>query len=216
MLRAEQEVNSSWPLNKSETSNEVWISDTPSKCPHRQIYRIILKKNDPPPPNKRPPPPPDFLVSCITRKSAGLKKSTSLLHVGVSTWFSHGQRVVSVGVKWNESGFRPFLFTYRINWARITSWGCWEEWDDTALQTHDSKFKPWSSDSEHATSRTRRLPTILSFTSVWGKNIFVSFKLPRSGNEPRTLAWKAAVLTSTLGPPPERGCKRGLLLLHVV
>ena len=31
---------------------------------------------------------------------------------------------------------------------------------------------------------------------------FVSFKPPRPGTEPRTLAWKAAVLTTTLGPPP--------------
>ena len=25
------------------------------------------------------------------------------------------------------------LCTYRLNWARITSWGWWNEWDDTAL-----------------------------------------------------------------------------------
>ena len=36
------------------------------------------------------------------------------------------------------------------------------------------------------------------------RNIFVSFKTPRPGNEPRTLAWKAAVLTTTPGPPPSR------------
>ena len=36
-------------------------------------------------------------------------------------------------------------------------------------------------------STSRRLPTILSFTSGWGRNIFVSFKPPRPGNEPRTL-----------------------------
>ena len=54
----------------------------------------------------------------------------------------------------------------------------------TALQTQDSKFKPWSSEAEHATSRSQRLPTILSFTSGWGRNIFVSFKLLRPGNEP--------------------------------
>ena len=48
----------------------------------------------------------------------------------------------------------------------------------------------------------RKLHTILSFTSGWGRNIFVSFKPPRPGNEPRTLAWKAAVLTTTPGPPP--------------
>ena len=29
------------------------------------------------------------------------------------------------------------------------------------------------------------------------------FKPPRPGTEPRTLAWKAAVLTTTLGPPPQ-------------
>ena len=44
--------------------------------------------------------------------------------------------------------------------------------------------------------------TILTFTRGWGRNIFVSFKPPRPGTEPRTLAWKAAVLTTTPGPPP--------------
>ena len=44
--------------------------------------------------------------------------------------------------KWNESGFRPPLCTYRLNWARRISWGWWDEWNDTVLQTHDSKFEP--------------------------------------------------------------------------
>ena len=74
--------------------------------------------------------------------------------------------------------------------------------DDTVLQTQDSKFEPWRSEAEHATSRSRRLPTILTFTRAWGRNIFVSFKPPRPGTEPRTLAWKATVLTTALGPPP--------------
>ena len=107
-------------------------------------------------------------------------------------------------MKWNESGFRPPLCTYRLNWARRTSWGWWDDWDDTVLQTQDSKFEPWRSEAEHATSRSRRLPTILTFTRGWGRNNFVSFKPPRPGTEPRTLAWKAAVLTTTLGPPPSR------------
>ena len=102
-------------------------------------------------------------------------------------------------IKWNESGLRPLLCTYRLNWARRTYWG-W--WDDTAVQTQDSKFEPWRSEAEHATSRSPRLPTILSYTSGWGRNILISFKPPRPGNEPRTLAWKAAVITTTLGPPP--------------
>ena len=54
-------------------------------------------------------------------------------------------------------------------WARRTSWGWRDEWDDTALQTHDSKFMPWRSEAEHATSRSRRLPTILTFTRGWGR-----------------------------------------------
>ena len=114
-------------------------------------------------------------------------------------------------MKWNESGFRPPLCTYRLNWARRTSWGWWDDWDDTVLQTQDSKFEPWRSEAEYATSRSRRLPTILTFTRGCGRNNFVSFKPPRPGTEPRTLAWKAAVLTTTLGPPPCTRKKRAQL-----
>ena len=116
--------------------------------------------------------------------------------------FRTGCNQISINYKWNESGFRPPLCTYRLNWARRTSWGWWDDWDDTVLQTQDSKFEPWRSEAEHATSRSRRPPTILTFTRGWGRNIFVSFKPPRPGTEPRILAWKAAVLTTTLGPPP--------------
>ena len=84
--------------------------------------------------------------------------------------------------KWNESGFRPPLCTYRLNWARRTSWGWWDDWDDTVLQTHDSKFEPWRSEAEHATSRSRRLPTILTFTRGWGRNIFCFFETAETGN----------------------------------
>ena len=112
-------------------------------------------------------------------------------------------------MKWNESGFRPPLCTYRLNWPRKTSWGWWDDWDDTVLQIQDSKFDPWRSEAEHATSRSRGLPTILTFTRGWGRNIFVSFKPPRPGTEPRTLAWKAAVLTTPSGPPPVPGANPG-------
>ena len=87
-------------------------------------------------------------------------------------------------MKLNESGFRPPLCTYRLNWARRTSWGWRDDWDDTVLQTQDSKFEPWRSEAEHATFRSRRLPTILTFTRGWGRNNFVSFKPPRPGTEP--------------------------------
>ena len=88
-------------------------------------------------------------------------------------------------MKWNEnkSGLiRPPLCTYRLNWARRTSWGWWDDWDDTVLQTQDSKFEPWRSEAEHATSRSRRLPTILTFTRGWGRNIICFFQTAETGN----------------------------------
>ena len=106
----------------------------------------------------------------------------------------------------------PQLCTCRLNWARIISWEWWDEWDDTALQTHDSKFKSWMSEAKHATSRSRRLPTILRFMSGWGRDIFVSFKLAKPGNERRTLAWKSAVLNTTLGPRPRAYVKVYVML----
>ena len=78
--------------------------------------------------------------------------------------------------QWNKSGFRPPLCTYRLSWARRTSWGRWDDWGDTVLQTQDSKFEPWRSEADHATSRSRRLPTILTFTRGWGRIFFISFK----------------------------------------
>ena len=42
---------------------------------------------------------------------------------------------------------------------------------------NDSKYKPWRFEAEHATSRSQRLPTTLSFKSGWGRDIFVTGKL---------------------------------------
>ena len=82
-------------------------------------------------------------------------------------------------MKWNESGFRPPLYTYRLNWARRTS--------------------------KHRTRNSSpgglRLSTLLLghggspqywLSHVNGEETFiVSFKPPGPGTEPRTLAWKA-------------------------
>ena len=81
-----------------------------------------------------------------------------------------------------KSGFRPPLCTYRLNWARRTSWGSWDDWDDTVLQTQDSKFEPWRSEAEHTTSRSQRLPTILTLTRGSGRNIFCFFQTAETGN----------------------------------
>ena len=85
----------------------------------------------------------------------------------------------------NESSIRSPSCTYRLNWARRTSWGRWDDWDDTVLQTQDSKFEPWRSEAKHATSRSRRLPTILTFTRGWGRNLFCFIQTAETGN--RTL-----------------------------
>ena len=84
--------------------------------------------------------------------------------------------------KRNESGFRPPLYTHRLKWARRTSWGWWDDWNDTVLQTQDSKFEPWRSEAEHATSRSRKLPTILTFTRGWGRNNFCFFQTAETGH----------------------------------
>ena len=90
---------------------------------------------------------------------------------------SQNIKMTNKKTKVNESGFRPLLCTYRLNWARRTSWGWWDEWDGTALQTQDSKFKPWSSEAEHPTSRSRRLPTI----RVDGEETFFFYETAETG-----------------------------------
>ena len=43
--------------------------------------------------------------------------------------------------KWKESGFRPPLCSYRLNWTRKTSWGWWDDWDDSPP---DTGFEIWA------------------------------------------------------------------------
>ena len=68
------------------------------------------------------------------------------------------------------------LCAHRLNWARRTSWRWWDAWDDTALQTHDSKLEPWRFEVEYATSRSQRLPTIMNPYEWAGKKHVVSLK----------------------------------------
>ena len=50
----------------------------------------------------------------------------------------------------------------------------------TVLQTQDSKSEPWRSEAEHATSRSRRLPTI--FYTWMGEKHFCFFQTAETGN----------------------------------
>ena len=79
--------------------------------------------------------------------------------------------------KWNVSDFRPLFCTYRQNWARRTSWGWWDEWDDTGFEIQTLEF--WG--------RARYLSVTgalhnTEFTSGWGRNIFASLQTSKTGN----------------------------------
>ena len=108
-------------------------------------------------------------------------------------------------------GFLCHLCACRPNWASRTSWGWWDGWDDTALQTQDLKFEPWRSDAEHAPSRSRRLPTILLFYEWAGKKYYVSLKLGgRSGARTRDLRLFKHVASATAPAPPPPPQKKQL------
>ena len=94
-------------------------------------------------------------------------------------WIKSVGRLIQNEMQW--IGFRPPLCTYRLNWDRRTSWGWWDDWDDTPPDT-GFEIRAWRSKAEHATSRSRRLPTILTFTRGWWRNIFCFFQTTETGN----------------------------------
>ena len=140
-------------------------------------------------------------------------------HAGKASWNKRNVLVVLLCVrreKWNEWGFRPSVCTCRLNWARKTYWGWWDEWDDTTLQTQNSKFDPWRSEAEHATSRSRRLPTLLNLYEWAGEKIrFFKTWRPKWGSNPRSPTFQAGLvaLTTALGPLP--ALVHDARLLHV-
>ena len=80
----------------------------------------------------------------------------------------------------NDWGFRPPSCTCRLNWTRKTSW--WrDEWEDTALQTQNSKLEHWG-EAERATSLSWRLLTLFNIYEWAEKKHFVSLKLERGSN----------------------------------
>ena len=105
---------------------------------------------------------------------------------------------------WNEINEILDTFVhYRLNWARITSWGRKNELDDIALQIEDSKFKPWRSEAELAISQSHMLSTIFNLYGWAGKKHFVSLKLEcESGVRTRNLRFsKQTSLIHAAGPP---------------
>ena len=83
-----------------------------------------------------------------------------------------------------------------------TLWGWRDKWYDTALQTQNSKFEPWRSQTDHATSRSRRPPTILS-TSERGKTIcFFEDWMPERGSNSRSPNFQAGSFHHCTRAPP--------------
>ena len=80
-----------------------------------------------------------------------------------------------------------------VRWLR---WHCPPDtgFDIRALAVWGRARYPSVTDAPHNTN-----------SHTWmGKKQFCFFQTARPGTEPRTLAWKAAVLTTALGPPPSR------------
>ena len=74
--------------------------------------------------------------SAINYHHARYEKGVSLTTLG---------RIASRHETWvNKWGFRPPVCTYRLNWAKRTSWGLWYECVETALHTQDRKFECWT------------------------------------------------------------------------
>ena len=142
------------------------------------------------------------------KNKLGVEKCNSVVSLFPCVWgtasMAHSVRMHSFEMKWNEWCFRQSLCTWRLRWARRTYLGWWDKWDDTALQTQDSKFEHWRSEVEHATSRSRRLPTILNIYESVGKNNFVSLKLEgKSGIRSRDLRHSKQVALTTSPRTPQ-------------
>ena len=89
-----------------------------------------------------------------------------------------------VQMKWNESGFRPPLCTYRRNWARrnllrMVRWLRWHWPPDTWLEIR--ALAVWGR-ARYLLVTEAPHPTILTFTRGWVRNIFCFFQTAETGN----------------------------------
>ena len=101
-------------------------------------------------------------------------------------WWSNQRNPLwglTLRMKLNDRGFRPPLWTCRLNLARITSWEWWDEWDDTEFAIR--VLAVWG--RARYVSATEA-PTIFNLYLWADKKHFVSLKLnARAGSNPRSL-----------------------------
>ena len=91
-----------------------------------------------------------------------------------------GFRTIGLSEKWAVTTFVHIYrlnCSKRINLLRMVRWVRY----DTDPQTQDAKFKPWRCEAKHATSGSRRFPTLLTFTSEWGKKHFCFLQTAKTG-----------------------------------
>ena len=89
------------------------------------------------------------------------------------------------------------LCAHRLNWARRTSWGWWDDWDDTVLQTQDSKFEPWRSEASTLPLGHGGSPQYW-LSHADGEETFLCLSTAETGNRTPN----SGVKGTTLGPPP--------------
>ena len=79
-------------------------------------------------------------------------------------------------------------------------------------------FEPWWSEAEHATSRSRKLPTTLNIYECAGKKqwSYSETWIPERGINTQAAMWQAFGVTPTRGPPANtrRWINVGLTLTH--
>ena len=101
--------------------------------------------------------------------------------------------------KWN---FRPHLCTYRLNSAS----GWWDQWDDTALQTQNSKFEPWRVRKSMPSLCRGGSPQYWIFTSERRSNTFLWKLKARVGFKPSILNLPSRQLYYCIRATTQRSC----------
>ena len=103
--------------------------------------------------------------------------------------------------KWSE--INGVLGTCRLNWARRTSWGWWDEWDLWGLARYLS-----------VTEISHNIESL----RVSGQIKFCFFKtwMPEQGSKPRSPNFRADSFNhSTRAPSPTHEVGRGIVIKHV-
>ena len=118
--------------------------------------------------------------------------------------------------EWNESGFRPPLCTYRLNWARRTSWG-WVRW----LRWHCPPDTGFEIRALAVWGRARYLsvteaPHNTDFHTWMGKKHFCFFQTAETGNRTPNSGVKGSGANHYPRAPPPHLLKPHPKVIHII